>query len=540
MKPLAIRMCRRRRDGPDRLGDARRRHDAAGKSARARQAHHPLHDRRQGQDQPLRLTHPQRGLARRASFVDSMKTQYSQILLVDGGGFFPEQDTHRDVAWFLMDAMKHAEHRRGRRGRSGSALRARVPARSGQAQPAAARQREPVREEDQEDRDRSPYLFKKVGTVKVGIFGLISDKARPRARRVIRCWSGSAGGREADGGSELRKKGATVIVLLSQLGKVESEDLVTAVDGIDAVIVGRTPPMLRRAGSSRPRSRATAASRASTWAARSSRSMPARKATGGDNEVFMLGPEVGEKAEIAQIGEGVRGRLQREAAQGREREKRCESRGPRHRQNEPGPVPGLRGLHPLPRQDEAEQWKTTPHARRLADAGGQQQGHHADECVELPRRSASTSRADSRPARTTAAACPASSARTATAWGPSTKPFAATAAEVTGSRVHDVPYKDNDPNWNFSSSSPRSPTSQTCATNSSGRGMRLPAARSHLRTSAPWPPLRRAPRRSPNLRLGPEHAGLCAVSRAASTSAAPSRFRWQAEARDPRAESHRA
>ena len=34
-----------------------------------------------------------------------MKTQYGQILLVDAGGFFPEQDTHRDVAWFLMDAM---------------------------------------------------------------------------------------------------------------------------------------------------------------------------------------------------------------------------------------------------------------------------------------------------------------------------------------------------------------------------------------------------------------------------------------------------
>ena len=31
--------------------------------------------------------------------------------------------------------------------------------------------------------------------------------------------------------AELRKKGATVVVLLSQLGKVESEDLVTAVDG---------------------------------------------------------------------------------------------------------------------------------------------------------------------------------------------------------------------------------------------------------------------------------------------------------------------
>src|SRR5262245_66543307 len=34
-----------------------------------------------------------------------MKTQYSQVSLVDAGGFFPEQDTERDKAWFLMDAM---------------------------------------------------------------------------------------------------------------------------------------------------------------------------------------------------------------------------------------------------------------------------------------------------------------------------------------------------------------------------------------------------------------------------------------------------
>src|SRR5207249_11565241 len=49
---------------------------------------------------------PKGGLARRASFVDSMKVQYGQVVLVDNGGFFPEQANEHDIAWFLMDAMK--------------------------------------------------------------------------------------------------------------------------------------------------------------------------------------------------------------------------------------------------------------------------------------------------------------------------------------------------------------------------------------------------------------------------------------------------
>jgi len=28
------------------------------------------------------------------------------VVLVDNGGFFPEDDLHEDAAWFLMDAMK--------------------------------------------------------------------------------------------------------------------------------------------------------------------------------------------------------------------------------------------------------------------------------------------------------------------------------------------------------------------------------------------------------------------------------------------------
>ena len=38
--------------------------------------------------------------------MDSTRASYSQVALVDGGGFFPETDAQQDAAWFLMDAMK--------------------------------------------------------------------------------------------------------------------------------------------------------------------------------------------------------------------------------------------------------------------------------------------------------------------------------------------------------------------------------------------------------------------------------------------------
>ena len=38
---------------------------------------------------PCGCSTPRGGIARRASFADSMRTSYGQILLVDNGGFFP-------------------------------------------------------------------------------------------------------------------------------------------------------------------------------------------------------------------------------------------------------------------------------------------------------------------------------------------------------------------------------------------------------------------------------------------------------------------
>jgi hypothetical protein len=100
---------------------------------------------------------------------------------------------------------------------------------------------------------------------------------------------------------EIRKKGATVIVLLSQLGKVESEDLVTAVDGIDVLIVGRNVPLLQK-GRLIKNTVACYGGEQGQYMGRTIVSLDAqKKMVTGDNETFVLGPEVGEHADIAQV-----------------------------------------------------------------------------------------------------------------------------------------------------------------------------------------------------------------------------------------------
>ena len=49
---------------------------------------------------------PKGGLARRASFVDSLRLTYGQVLLVDNGGFFPAEDNRRAAPGFMLDVMK--------------------------------------------------------------------------------------------------------------------------------------------------------------------------------------------------------------------------------------------------------------------------------------------------------------------------------------------------------------------------------------------------------------------------------------------------
>jgi 2',3'-cyclic-nucleotide 2'-phosphodiesterase (5'-nucleotidase family) len=372
-----------------------------------------------------------------------MKTQYSQILLVDGGGFFPEQDTHRDVAWFLMDAMHvlnvdavgigDRDLRFGLAFLRDQAKRSQLPLTSAN-----------LFDKKTKKTAVAPYIFKKVGTVKVGLFSLISDKVDlgPARDSMLVQDPPAAAKRTVE---ELRKKGATVIVLLSQLGKVESEDLVTAVDGIDAVVVGRNSPMLQK-GRLIKTTVACYGGEQGQYIGRTVFTLdPARKATGGDNEVFILGPEVGEKPEIAQIVKAFEDGFN-EKLRKAEREKQTEAAA-RDMERNPDKYLGSEVCIRC-HAEQAEQWKSTPHARAWQTLVDNHKDT-ANECVEchvLGFKKPGGFQTGTQTPSMANVQC-----ESCHGMGTQHEAFAATPQKVTEAVCTKCHNKDNDPSWDFSS-----------------------------------------------------------------------------------------
>src|SRR5262249_7802350 len=156
---------------------------------------------------------------------------FGQVVVVDNGGFFPEEadSLYRDKAWFLMDSdvllgvdaagMSERELKYGRGWLLAQLKRSRLPMVCAN-----------VWANQTKKTLVPPSMIVKKGTVSVGIFGLTSDKVDmgPARDSMTVEDPAVAAKRTVD---DLRKRGATVVVLLSSLGKVESEDLVTGVDG---------------------------------------------------------------------------------------------------------------------------------------------------------------------------------------------------------------------------------------------------------------------------------------------------------------------
>ena len=105
--------------------------------------------------------------------------------------------------------------------------------------------------------------------------------------------------RHASFGITVGEKPATVVVLLSQLGKVESEDLAAAVPGIDAVICGHNVPLLQK-GRMVKNTVTSYGGEQGQYVSRTLITLDARgHMTTGENESFILGPEIPDKPEIA-------------------------------------------------------------------------------------------------------------------------------------------------------------------------------------------------------------------------------------------------
>ena len=277
---------------------------------------------------------------------------------MDGGGFFPVDDLHEDVAWFMMDAMKmlgtdavgvgDRDLRFGYARLRERADRDKLPLVA--ANLTLKSTRLPAFE---------PYVIKKVGTVTVGVFGLISDKADlGPARDTLVALDPTVTAKRVIG--EMQKKGATVIVMLSQLGKVESEDLISAVDGVDVAVLGRSVPLVQK-GRLIKSTVLVYGGEQGQYLGRSMLTLnSSRHATVADNEMFILGPEVGEKKEVAAVVQGFEDKFN-EKLRKAEKEQAA-ARGAQPATSDPDHFVGSEVCARC-HQAEADQWKTTAHAR---------------------------------------------------------------------------------------------------------------------------------------------------------------------------------
>jgi len=206
----------------------------------------------------------------------------------------------------------------------------------------------------------TPYLVKKVGTVKVGVFSLVSDKVNlGPARDSLKVAEPAATAKKMVG--ELKGKGATIVVLLSQLGKVESEDLVSAVDGIDAVMVGRDVPMLQK-GRMIKNTVACYGGDQGQYICRTDLVLDGqRRQATGEAETVMLGPEVGEKPEVQKLVKSFEDGFN-EKMRKAEAERIAKQQADRAPQNDPDHYLGAE-LCIRCHQAEGDQWKTTSHSQ---------------------------------------------------------------------------------------------------------------------------------------------------------------------------------
>ena len=313
-----------------------------------------------GKTSPCGCHTPKGGLARRAAFVDSVRAEHGQVLLVDAGGFFPETESQRDAGPFLMSTMRTIGTAAANVGdkelRFGYAWLRAAQKESGLPLVSAnlwdTRTGKPA---------FAPWMIVPSGRVKVGVFGLMSAQADlGPGRDSLRVEDPeNAAARTV---AELRRKGATVIVLLSQLGKVESEDLVTAVEGIDVVITGRNVPMLQR-GRTIKNTVACYGGEQGWYVGLTKLTLDAgARMVSGENDMIMLGPEVEGQPRMLEVVRAFEDALNERL---RRIEKERAAAASLDAANSDGDaVEHYLGADFCARCHKAEydQWRTTPHA----------------------------------------------------------------------------------------------------------------------------------------------------------------------------------
>jgi hypothetical protein len=197
------------------------------------------------------------------------------------------------------------------------------------------------------------------GGVKMGFFSLISDKADlgPARDSLVVTDPAEAAKRAV---ADLRKRGATVVVLLSNLGKVEAEDLVTMVDGIDVVLVGKNSPLIQ-AGRRIKNTLAVYPGEQGQNMARTLLTLDAgHKVTASEAEVVVLGAEIPDRPDVQSLVKQFEDNLN-ERMRKLEKEQAAQ-RALASAENNPDHFVGMAVCERC-HKAETEQWKTTAHAR---------------------------------------------------------------------------------------------------------------------------------------------------------------------------------
>ena len=225
-----------------------------------------------------------------------------------------------------------------------------------------------------------PYVLRQAGRAKVGLFGLLSRSADlGPSRDSLRVADALETAEKTV--AELRAKGATVIVLLSELGKIESEEVANTIAGIDVVIAGRKMPQYpngRRVGGSL----VVYGGEQSHFIGRTALILDASgRAVSGEAATFMLGPDVAEQPAMLATVRAFEDGFNEELKQ------RDKEQALRAIAGEAGDEEELRdrylGAEVCARchRAEFEQWKSTGHARAWATLVGAHADSRSD-CVK--------------------------------------------------------------------------------------------------------------------------------------------------------------
>ena len=178
------------------------------------------------------------GIARRATLIKTLRKSSPNVLLVDSGAFFAgglmdeyTQSTELDMSRTLialnaMGRMKYdaaalgdEEFNFGRKFLEDSLRSGAVPVLSANV----------------DCQNVSPFIIKELSGVKVGIIGATPVSAAAKSGGIPVVEPRAAIARAI---TEVRARGADIVVLLSHLGETDDLELIKAVDGIDVIVIG--------------------------------------------------------------------------------------------------------------------------------------------------------------------------------------------------------------------------------------------------------------------------------------------------------------